>query len=101
MLFANGCQITPQTWQCLAFSSASPIHPCFAKYAILVNPESFSSLNYKWVWTSDLLIGEEVEVGHLVPWQVEVVSSRTPVLNTPDSAASRCPHLAHILGWSS
>ena len=122
----------PQAWCCLptvvklrgvAVSSASSIHPSFAKYTIYLNPETLTSPNYKWVWTSNLLIGEEVEVGHLVPWQVEVdrsqplfyfvphsqssstrlkcsvevASSRTPVLSAPHSTAPCCPNLAHIL----
>ena len=62
----NGCQFDFQTCCWLTFSSASPVHSSFAKNTILLNPETFSCLDYKWVWTSDLLKGEEVEVGHLV-----------------------------------
>ena len=105
----SGCQVDFQTFCWVTFSSASPVHSSFAKNTILLNPETFSSLNYKGVWTSDLLKGEEVEVGHLVPWQVEVVancsvevvSSRTPVLSAPHTTCPCCPHLADILGWSS
>ena len=97
----SGCLVDFQTCCWVTFSSASPVHPSFAKNTILLNPETFSCLDYKWVWTSDLLKGEEVEVGHLVPWQVEVVancsvevvSGRPPVLSAPHSTCPCCPNL--------
>ena len=89
--------------------SASPVHSSFPKYAILLNPVAFSCLNHKGVGASDLLKGEEVEVGQLMPGEVEVVAHPSvpmvphcpPMLCTPLPARPCVAHLANILAWLS
>ena len=101
----NGCQFDFQTCCWLTFSSAFPVHSSFAKNTILLNPETFSCLNHEEVGASDLLKGEEVEVGQLVPGEVEVLAHPSvpvvphspPVLCAPLPAGPSVADLANIL----
>ena len=91
------------------FFSTSPIHPSFSKYAILLNPVALSCLQHKGVGASDLLKGEEIEVGQLVPGEVEVVAHPgvpvvphcSPVLRASLPTGPFVAHLANILRWLS
>ena len=81
------------------------VHSSFPKYAILFDPIAFSCLNHKGVGASDLLKGEEVEVGQLVPGEVEVLAHPSvpvvphgpPVLCAPLPAGPSVADLANIL----
>ena len=87
--------------------STPSVHPSFTQNAILLNPKAFSCLNNKGVRASDLLKGEEVEVGQLVLREVEVITHPSvpvvphcsPVLSAPLPAGPCVTHLANILPW--
>ena len=89
--------------------STPSVHSSFTQNAILLNPKAFSCLNDKGVRASDLLKGEEVEVGQLVPGEVEVIPHPSvpvvphcsPVLRAPLPAGPCVAHLANILTWLS
>ena len=82
--------------------SAPSVHATLSKNTILFNPETFSCLNHEGVGASDLLKGEEVEVGQLVPGEVEVIPHPSvpvvphcsPVLRAPLPAGPCVAHLA-------
>ena len=85
--------------------SAPSVHSSLPKNTILLNPETFSCLNHEGVGASDLLKGEEVEVGQLVPGEVEVLAHPSvpvvphspPVLCAPLPAGPSVADLANIL----
>ena len=89
--------------------STSSVHSSFPQNAILFNPKALSRLDHKWVPASHLLEGEEVEVGQLVPGEVEVIPHPSvpvvphcsPVLRAPLPAGPCVAHLANILTWLS
>ena len=54
--------------------STPSVHSSFTQNAILLNPKAFSCLNNKGVGASDILKREEVEMGQLVPGEVEVLA---------------------------
>ena len=89
--------------------SAPSVHSSLPKNTIFLNPETFSCLNHEGVGASDLLKGEEVEVGQLVPGEVEVLAHPSvpvvphcsPVLRAPLPAGPCVAHLANILTWLS
>ena len=74
--------------------STSSVHSSFTQHAILLNPIAFSCLDHKGVGASDLLEWEEVEVGQLVPGEVEVLPhSGVPVgVTNANFALTRHPH---------
>ena len=85
--------------------SAPSVHASLPKNTIFLNPETLSCLDYEGVGASDLLKWEEVEVGQLVPRQVEVlahpgvpvVPHGPPVLRAPLPTGSSVANLANIL----
>ena len=91
---------------CLKMSAPS-IHASLPKNTIFLYPETLSCLDHERVGASDLLKREEVEVGQLVPGEVEVlpypgvpvVPHCPPVLCAPLPARPSVAHLAHILTW--
>ena len=101
----SGCELFLDA-NCVKISAPS-IHASLPKNTIFLYPETLSCLDHEGVGTSNLLKGEEVEVGQLVPWEVEVlahpcvpvVPHRPPVLCAPLSAGPSVAHLAHILAW--
>ena len=54
--------------------STPSVHPSFTQNAILLNPKTLSCFNNKGVGASDILKRQEVEMGQLVPGEVEVVA---------------------------
>ena len=89
--------------------STPSVHSSFTQNAILLNPKAFSCLNDKGIRASDLLKREEVEVGQLVPREVEVIPHPSvpvvphcsPVLRAPLPAWPCVAHPANILSWLS
>ena len=89
--------------------STSSVHSSFPQNAILFNPKALSRLDHKWVPASHLLEWEEVEVGQLVPREVEVlpypsvpvVPHCSSVLCAPLPAGPCVTHFADILAWLS
>ena len=93
---------------CLKMSAPS-IHASLPKNTIFLYPETLSCLDHERVGASDLLKREEVEMGQLVPGEVEVVAHPSvpvvphcsPVLSAPLPAGPCVAHLANILPWLS
>ena len=87
--------------------STPSVHPSFTQNAILLNPKTLSCFNNKGIGASDLLKRQEVEMGQLVPGEVEVVAHPSvpvvphcsPVLSAPLPAGPCVTHLANILPW--
>ena len=80
-------------WSAAARCSASSpsIHSSLLQNSVLFDPIAFSGLNYKRVSAAYSLEREEVEVGEVVAWEVEVV---------PDPSVPVVSHGAPVLSAS-
>ena len=93
---------------CSTFDSSPSVHSSLLQNSVLFDPITLSGLDDKGVRAAYFLEREEVEVGEVVAWEVEVVSDPSvpvvghgaPVLRASLSTWSCMAHFSNILRGS-